>query len=180
MPKRDVYPPYEHHYAGSRAWLTVVSIAAAGWLLLVAWPWLFVLSILLTVPLAALAADQLQESHARRDAYRLRARGVQGLLVYSRSPNWQAYIEEHWLPRIAGRMEVLDLSERRNWRRTDARVRIFNRFIQGDEDYNPAAVVFRTGAPLVFRFYPAFQNAKHGNDEGLKMLEEELFRALEE
>ncbi len=106
---------------------------------------------------------------------------MKGLLVYSRSPNWQPYIEEHWLPRFGGAVELLNWSDRRRWSKNDHRVRIFETFIASDEDYNPAAVVFRsTGAPSVFRFYPAFKNAKHGNVEGLQDLEAQFFAVLEE
>lgn len=117
------------------------------------------------------------------DAARARAppEWIKGLLVYSKSPNWQAYIEGEWLPRTAGTVEVLDWSDRARWRKNDHRVRLFETFIASDEDYNPAAVIFRSsGAPLVFRFYPAFKNAKHGNVEGLKELEARFFAALAE
>lgn len=84
-------------------------------------------------------------------------------------------------PRIAGAVEVLDWSDRARWRKNDHRVGVFETFIRSDEEYNPAAVVFRsTGAPLVFRFYSAFKNAKHGNVEGLKDLEVRFFASLEE
>jgi hypothetical protein len=39
-------------------------------------------------------------------------RGESGILVYSNSPNWQAYIERNWLPHISGQMAVLNWSER--------------------------------------------------------------------
>ncbi|HYI11161.1 MAG TPA: hypothetical protein VEK57_19040 [Thermoanaerobaculia bacterium] len=181
MAKREVYPPYEHSYASVGCWTTLVWIAVAGWVVAAAWPWLTWLAILLTVPAGVLAWDQLREWRARAETQRLRARGMKGVLIYSKSPNWQGYIEEKWLPHITPGVEVLDWSARREWREDDVRVRIFRWLIQSEEDYNPAAVVFRSGrAPLVFRFYPAFKNAKHGNVDGLNELEREFFEALGE
>ncbi len=44
----------------------------------------------------------------------------------------------------------------------------------------PFAWFRRKRPPLVFQFYPAFKNAKHGNIDGLSKLENELFEALDE
>lgn len=181
MPKREVYPPYEHQYEPAGCWITLLTISVAGWIVAANWPWLTWLSILLTAPLGLFTWDQLRDWRARRDTHRLLARGIKGLVIYSQSPIWHTYIEEKWLPHIGPRVEVLDWSARRQWRDNDFRVRIFRRFVQSSGDYNPAAVVFRRKrSPLVFRFYSAFQNAKHGNVDGLSELETAFFEALNE
>jgi len=57
---------------------------------------------------------------------------IRGVLVWSDSPNWREYIEQNWLPRLAGKVVVLNWSERRHWRASLA-VRLFRLFgIAGD------------------------------------------------
>jgi hypothetical protein len=181
MPRREVYPPYEHQNPSSGCWISVMAIAGIGSTAAAVRPSFAWLAVLLSAPVALTIWHQVRVWQTTRRALAARRRGIRGLLVYSRSPNWQPYIEEHWLPRIAGAVEVVDWSDRARWRKNDHRVRVFETFIRSDEAYNPSAVVFRsTGAPLVFRFYPAFKNAKHGNVEGLKDLEAQFFAALEE
>jgi hypothetical protein len=108
--------------------------------------------------------------------YTLR-RGALGVLVYSNSPNWKDYIEQTWLPATGDRLIVLNWSERQNWT-ADPAVTVFNA-LGGEEDFNPLAILFTRKQPLVFRFYPAFQNAKHGNREGLEMLERAFLQEFE-
>lgn len=52
--------------------------------------------------------------------------GKRILLVYSRSPNWQAYIENSGLPRVAPYAVVIDWSDRSTWpRRAPLEIRAF-------------------------------------------------------
>lgn len=181
MPRREVNPPYEHENASPGCWIAVLLLAGTGCAVAVARPSFVWLAALLSAPAALTMWSESQVWWATRRSVSWRHRGIKALLVYSRSPNWQPYIEEHWLPRIGGAVEVLDWSDRARWHKSDPRVRMFSTFIANDYDYNPAAVVFRsTGAPLVFRFYPAFRNAKYGNIQDLKDLEAQFFAALEE
>src|SRR5262245_29677290 len=83
---------------------------------------------------AFLVVGLIATSRGRKTAVRrFRARWVgQGkdlLLVYSNSPNWQAYIEAEWLPRWGHRAVVLNWSQRSNWRRPfPAEVLLFRAF----------------------------------------------------
>ena len=181
MSQRPVYPPYEHSYPVIGCWPPLLAIAVAGGLFAFSRPAWTPLAVLLSIPLVLLARDHLGDWRAVRRTRVLRERGVKGLLVYSRSPNWQPYIEEKWFPVIRDSVEILDWSDRREWQKDDVRVQIFRGLVESDENSNPAAVVFRRrGKPLVFRFYPAFRNAKHGNTDGLRMLEEAFLDALQQ
>jgi hypothetical protein len=50
--------------------------------------------------------------------------------------------------------------------------------MKSDRKFCPCAIVLVDGRPLVFRFYNAFKNAKHGNREGLQKLETAFFSAI--
>jgi hypothetical protein len=98
------------------------------------------------------------------------------LFVYSDSPIWHDYIEEHILPVIRDRAVVLNWSQRRSrlWRRSLA-VAAFKHF-GGWRDFNPMAVVFRPfQRARVFRFLPAFREFKHGRPEKLLTMQQEFF-----
>jgi hypothetical protein len=104
-------------------------------------------------------------------------RGRDVLFVYSDSPIWHDYIEEHILPRLKDRAIVLNWSERRRWGRTLS-VLAFQYF-GGGRNYNPMAVVFRPfRLARIFRFYKPFRDFKHGNSESLIAMEYELFSLL--
>lgn len=106
---------------------------------------------------------------------------IRGILVLSDSPNRKPYIEEHWLPRFREKIVVLNWSERKQWR-ASLPVRIFHRFGMGYEESNfePSVVLFRgLRYPFVYRYFFAFRNAKHGNMEALRRLEEHMFTQLE-
>src|SRR3990172_9682677 len=63
------------------------------------------------------------------------------LFVYSDSPNWRAYIDEHILPRIEGRAVVLNWSQRNEWTaRMPWEARFFHWFA-GPKHFNPLALV---------------------------------------
>jgi hypothetical protein len=66
-------------------------------------------------------------------------RGYRVLVVYSNSPHWKQYFEEHILPRLGSRCVVLNWSERRQWSFTLARGLFL--FYGGDKAYNPLVVV---------------------------------------
>ena len=105
-------------------------------------------------------------------------RGRDVLLVYSNSPVWQSYVEEHLLPRIAHRAVILNWSHRRHWRRTLA-VLVF-RFFGGSREYNPMAVVFRPfRLARTFLSYKALREFKHGKPETVNQLSEQLFTFLD-
>jgi len=98
------------------------------------------------------------------------------LLVYSRSPNWQSYIEQNWLPRIGDSAVLLNWSERASWSRAmGLEVRSF-RYWAGSREFNPIAILFPAhGKVHAIRFWRAFRNFKHGKDAELRKAEEELF-----
>jgi hypothetical protein len=105
-------------------------------------------------------------------------KGVRCLLIYSKSPNWEAHVREQWLPRLGDVAVTLNWSERASWTPNLA-VRIFRHFC-GRRDFNPAVVVFQgLDHPLVFRFFPAFKQAKAGRPGHLERLEAELFALLD-
>jgi hypothetical protein len=104
-------------------------------------------------------------------------RGRDVLLVYSNSPIWQSYVEEHLLPRLAHRAVVLNWSNRRTWGQTLS-VATF-RFFGGSREYNPMAIVFRPfRLARSFRFYKPFREFKHGKPQAVAELTEELFAWL--
>ena len=107
-----------------------------------------------------------------------RLSGIRGVLVYSNSPHWKTYIEERWLPKVGDRMIVLNWSQRKQWRFSLAS-EMHGHYCGQNQNYNPAAVIPRgLRHPLVFRFFYAFRDAKHGNREALEWLEKRLFAEL--
>lgn len=107
-----------------------------------------------------------------------RSSGIKGVLIYSDSPNWKAYIEEQWLGKLGGKMIVLNWSQRKRWRFSLAS-EMHGYYCGWNQNYNPAAVIPRgLRQPLVFRFFYAFRDAKHGNREALERLEKRLFAEL--
>jgi hypothetical protein len=98
------------------------------------------------------------------------------LFVYSDSPIWHDYIEQHILPVIRERAVVLNWSQRRSrsWGRSLA-VAAFKHF-GGWRDFNPMGVVFRPfRRGKTFRFLPAFRDYKHGKPEKLLAMQREFF-----
>jgi hypothetical protein len=152
-------------------------MAAAGLLCLVVLPFL-----VLAIPFLAVGAWM-----ARRKRRRLRREfhqrwGGQGkrlLLVYSQSPNWQAYVRERWLPQLASIAVVLDWSERSTWaERHPLEADIFHTWA-GDREFNPIAIIIPAeGSVRVIRFWQAFRDYKHGKDRTLRAAEAELEAAL--
>ena len=113
--------------------------------------------------------------------WRWHGTAILGILVLSDSPNWKPYIEEHWLPRLEPTMVVLNWSERSKWR-SSLPVWIVRRFGTADDNFNfnPMLILFRgLRYPFIYRYFFAFRDAKHGNMDALRKLEEHMFTQLE-
>ncbi|MGI5861237.1 MAG: hypothetical protein ACOX6T_04160 [Myxococcales bacterium] len=144
------------------------------------------LAVVLGVPAAYVLASWLFGRLLLVSALLLwRPRGIRGVLVYSESPTWKRYIEEEWLPRIGTRMKHLNWSARASWGNALPVLlwRHYCGYYRGGSgshhNFNPAVILLRgLRRPLVFRFHGPFQAAKHGDIEGLKALERQLFEAL--
>ena len=99
--------------------------------------------------------------------------GSRIFLVYSRSPHWQTHIENSFLPKLPPSTIVLNWSDRNTWSRWSLGIYVFHHFL-GYYKHTPSIIVFR---PLrrakIFRFFEAFQEFKHGNNEPLHKLEDE-------
>lgn len=138
------------------------------------------IGVLLAIGLAMLLHSVIWQMRLLNEV-RLRwtSRGIRCLLVHSRSPNWESHVTARWLPRFGHLAETLDWTERAGWERTSLAVRVFEIYC-GSHDFNPCVVVFRgLQQPLVFRFYEAFHQAKHGRTQYLEELESKLYAALE-
>jgi len=106
------------------------------------------------------------------------SRGRYALVVYSNSPTWQAYFEEHVLPAVGTRGVVLNWSERRTWSYS-LPVALFHCF-GGQREFNPLAIVFQ---PLVwprrFRFFRPFQAFKQGRPQAVDEMRRDLLHLLD-
>jgi hypothetical protein len=101
-------------------------------------------------------------------------RGRDILFVYSDSPIWHNYIEQHILPHLGERAVVLNRSRRNSWRFSLARAAAYH--FGGWREFNPMAVVFRPfRRTRTFRFLEPFRNFKHGHPEALHRMESEFF-----
>lgn len=106
------------------------------------------------------------------------SRGRYALVVYSNSPIWQQYFEEHVLPAVGTRGVVLNWSERTRWSYS-LPVALF-RFFGGRREFNPQVVVFRPLAwPRHFRFYGPFQASKHGRPQQVEDMRRDLLNMLD-
>lgn len=107
------------------------------------------------------------------------SRGRDVLFVYSDSPIWHDYVEEHILPRLGERAVVLNWSHRGRWRRTLS-VLAFRCF-GGYRSFNPMAIVFRPfRLARKFRFYEPFREFKHGKTEAVAKMERDLYDLLDD
>ncbi len=108
-------------------------------------------------------------------------RGRRILLVYSRSPVWQEYVERNWLPQLGDNAIVLNWSDRSTWkRRRSLAVWVFRHWAP-PENFNPMAILFpRLGSVRRIGFYYAFRDWKHGKDLALREAEQQLFAFLGE
>ena len=101
-------------------------------------------------------------------------RGRDILFVYSDSPIWHNYIEQHVLPHLGERAVVLNWSRRKGWRFSLARAAGYH--FGGWREFNPMAAVFRPfRRTRTFRFLQPFRDFKHGHPEALHRMESEFF-----
>jgi hypothetical protein len=101
-------------------------------------------------------------------------RGRNILFVYSDSPIWHDYMEQHVLPYLGKRAVVLNWSQRRGWRISLSRMAVHH--FGGSREFNPLAVVFRPfRRTRTFRFFRPFRDYKHGNPETLHKMENDFF-----
>ena len=138
--------------------------------------------LLLALPFLAVAAwwgRRKRRRLQREFHHRWGKRGKRLLLVYSNSPNWQAYVEKNWLPRLEAVAVVLNWSERNTWaERHPLEGHIFRAWA-GEQEFNPIAIVIPVDGPVrVIRFWRAFRDYKHGKDRTLRAAEGELEAAL--
>jgi hypothetical protein len=100
------------------------------------------------------------------------------LVVYSDSPIWKKFFETHILQVVERRAFVLNWSERKRWPKFSLAVAAFYTF-GGGKNFNPLVVIFRPfHRAKCFRFYPAFQEWKHGDDSAVRCLRENLISSL--
>jgi hypothetical protein len=106
------------------------------------------------------------------------SRGRYALVVYSNSPIWQEYFEQHVLPAVGDRGIVLNWSDRKRWPFSLSAV-LF-RFFGGTREFNPLAVVFRPFAwSRQFRFYGPFQGFKRGRLQRVEEMRQDLLELLD-
>jgi hypothetical protein len=104
-------------------------------------------------------------------------RGRYVLIVYSNSPHWQTYFEEHVLPEAASHAAILNWSERRKWK-WSLPVALF-RVFGGNQNFNPLALIFRPFRwPLALRFFEPFKSFRHGKPEEVEALRRQLLAQL--
>ncbi len=109
---------------------------------------------------------------------RMRRTGFRGVMVTSDSPNWRDYIQKNWMPRIGQQFYMLNWSDRRKWEK-NLPVRVFRHFCGTHENYCPSIILFQgLRHPLVYRFFYAFRDYKHGDEEALRRLENHLFETI--
>jgi len=163
---------------GCFVWLILIAFLGALAAVLTDWWWL----LLLALPVLAATGHWFQGKLLLYRAARAYAPcGIRGVLVTSDSPHWKTYIEQHWLPRFRDQFVVLNFSQRKRWEPSFA-TRLFERFCYGPDYKNhcPAVILLRGSQhPLVFRFFYAFRDHKHGNPAALRLLERRLFEELD-
>ena len=104
-------------------------------------------------------------------------RGRDILFVYSDSPIWHDYIEQHILPSLGERAVVLNWSHRTRWRLSLSRMAFYH--FGGRRAFNPLGVVFRPfRRTRTFRFLQPFRDFKHGHPEALHRMEGEFFELV--
>jgi hypothetical protein len=141
-----------------------------------AWPLLLVLLPLVTVALVLWLAVAIVLQLIVWTAWC--SRGRYALVVYSNSPIWQEYFEQHVVPAVGGRGVVLNWSERKRWPYS-LPVALFTVF-GGTREFNPLAIVFQPLAwPRRFRFFNPFQAFKHGRPQEVEDMRREFLGVLD-
>jgi len=104
------------------------------------------------------------------------ARGKRILLIYSRSPVWQAHVEDTWLPQVAEQSIVINWSDGSTQGRSHPFATCVFRFWAPRHGFNPMAILFGPGLRTQrVEFYDAFRDWKHGNESALRAAETKLF-----
>ena len=161
-------------------WLGCLGLAALALLVIIKLPQLvFILGGLGTaLVLGAWAYHVWDGWRVRRtfeDAHGRHGRRL--ILVYSRSPHWERYIEERWLPKYGAEAVLLNWSDRSQWgtlRPKPPEVALFERYA-GRAEYNPLAIGIPVrGKVRVIRFWRAFRDLKHGKELALRQAEADL------
>ena len=106
-------------------------------------------------------------------------RGKDLLVVYSDSPFWKEYFEKGLLPQIEKRSNTLNWSKRSSWSAMSLSVIAFRLFMK-EKEYNPIVMLFPfLHWPKQVHYYQAFKDFKHGRENTLNEVENQLFIALE-
>ena len=106
------------------------------------------------------------------------SRGRYALVVYSNSPIWQDYFEQHVIPAVGERGVVLNWSERKAWSYSIP-VAVF-RLFGGPRQFNPMAIVFQPFTwPRRFRFFSPFKAFKRGRPQDVEEMRRELLELLD-
>ncbi len=106
-------------------------------------------------------------------------KGKRILLVYSRSPKWEEYIENNWIPRFRDHAMVLNWSDRLKWKRWNSLPVWIFRLWAPERDFNPMIIFVPWFSPVQkIGFFYAFRDRKQGNEENLIMNEEQIFKFL--
>jgi len=104
-------------------------------------------------------------------------RGRDILFVYSDSPIWHSYVEQHILSRLGERAVILNWSQRKRWRFSLARMAFYH--FGGYRQFNPLGVVFRPfRRTRTFRFWQPFRDFKYGKPEALQKMENEFWELI--
>ena len=107
--------------------------------------------------------------------------GVKGkdlLVIYSDSPYWKEYFENGLLPQIESRSYSLNLSTRAKMQTYNLQILAFDLF-KYEKDYNPMVVLFPfLRWPRRYQYYQAFKEFKHGKENALTKVENQVFEAL--
>lgn len=109
----------------------------------------------------------------------LRRKHGRGILVYSNSPRWKAYIESRWLPAAGDHLAAINISENQHWRPSLSGLTLEAHLFSRKRPLLPVALVFPDGRPPEFiEFNGAFLDRNAGNDEQIYIKEQHLARAL--
>jgi len=104
-------------------------------------------------------------------------RGRDILFVYSDSPVWHDYVEQHIISKLGERAVILNWSQRKRWRFSIARMAFYH--FGGYRQFNPLGIVFRPfHRTRTFMFWQPFRDFKHGNPETLQKMESEFFELI--
>ena len=102
------------------------------------------------------------------------------LFMYSDSPNWKQYIDDHILSRIGRYCIVLNWSERKMWKESNQWEPKLFRSLAPSTNFCPMAIVIPPeGEVREVRLHMAFLRFKHGKEDEWRARKEELFNLVE-